>query len=38
VEELKVLLDSKLNYVIGVIFDNNYAEIMEAARELGVAG
>jgi len=37
-EELKVLLDSKLNYVIGVIFDSNYAEIMEAARELGVAG
>eukprot|EP00979_Chaetoceros_neogracilis_P014762 scaffold4859_cov113-Chaetoceros_neogracile.AAC.1 len=35
--ELKVLLDSKLNYVIGVFFRDKYAPIMEAAGELGLA-
>ena len=37
-EDMKKLLDSNLNYVVGVFFKNNYADIMEAAGELGVAG
>jgi len=37
-EELKTLVDSKLNYIIGVFFFNNFEPIMEAAVELGVAG
>mmetsp|Transcript_12756 Transcript_12756/g.23917 ORF Transcript_12756/g.23917 Transcript_12756/m.23917 type:complete len:922 (-) Transcript_12756:710-3475(-) len=36
--ELRVLLNSNLNYVVGVFFRNNYDVIMEAAYELGVAG
>jgi len=36
-EDMKKLLDSNLNFVIGVFFKNNYADIMEAAGELGVA-
>mmetsp|Transcript_596 Transcript_596/g.926 ORF Transcript_596/g.926 Transcript_596/m.926 type:complete len:876 (-) Transcript_596:187-2814(-) len=36
--ELEVLLKSDLNYVLGVFFSDNYAMIMEAAGELGVAG
>ena len=36
--ELQVLLESDLNYVLGVFFSDNYATIMEAAGELGVAG
>ena len=37
-DELKSLVDSELNYIIGVFFFDNYNPIMEAAAELGVAG
>ena len=37
-EELQVLLESDLNYVLGVFFSDTYSMIMEAAGELGVAG
>jgi ABC-type branched-subunit amino acid transport system substrate-binding protein len=37
-EELRALLDSKLGYVVGVFFNNNYDPIMQAAGELGVVG
>ena len=37
-EQLKPLLDSKLNYIIGVFFSDNYALIMETAYEMGLAG
>ncbi len=37
-EQLKPLLDSKLNYIIGVFFSDNYATIMETAYEMNLAG
>ncbi|GFH46577.1 predicted protein [Chaetoceros tenuissimus] len=37
-EQLKPLLDSKLNYIIGVFFSDNYAMIMETAYEMGLVG
>ena len=37
-EDLRILLESDLNYVIAVFFFDNFKPIMEAAGELGVAG
>ncbi len=36
--ELQPLVDSKLNYILGVFFFSNFEPIMEAAVELGLAG
>ena len=37
-EEMQVLQDAGLNYVLGIFFFDNYDLVMEAAGELGVAG
>ncbi len=36
--ELQPLVESKLNYILGVFFFSNFEPIMEAAVELGLAG
>jgi ABC-type branched-subunit amino acid transport system substrate-binding protein len=37
-EDLNIILENELNYVIGIFFFDSYKPIMKAAAELGVAG